>query len=420
LTWEARLREAAYTSPLGGRIAFQYTDVSRSTPLRNAAFDFGGINGSYVQPNGYSATQYPMRCYFSGDDCDLQATLFEELLLDKGVGQLEHPLYGRIDVVPFGTVERNDALATAANQAVVETVFYKTLGAIYPSAQSNPRSEIDAGIFGFNGAAAAQFADVTDLRGAIAQANTKATVTGFLGYVSAALAGAAAATTAVNQQFRADQAAINGGIDVLIGQPLQLALQVSNLIQDPSRAAAGIASRLVGYRNLANSIIASTQASGASDATTLDSLRLKLSNDFATCDLFAFSAVSGSVSAALNNTFTTKPEALSAASEIAAQLDAVVTWRDGRFGGLGQVDPGGSYQALQQLVAITLGYLVESSFSLATERRIVLDRPRTIVDLCAELYGTVDDKLDFLIDTNGLTGADILELPRGRAVVWYS
>lgn len=419
MAWDDRLREAAYTSPLGGRIVFQYVDVSRSTPLRNAAFDFPSVNGSYVQPNGYSATQMPMRCYFNGDDCDLQATLFEELLLDRGIGQLEHPLYGRIDVVPFGSVERNDALATAANQAVVETTFYKTLGAVYPSSQSNPKSEINAGIFGFNAAAADQFATVTDLRGAIAQANTKATVRGFLGYISAALASASAATTAVNQQFRADQAAINGGMDVLIGQPLQLALQLSNLIQDPSRAAAGLDSRLLGYRNLAASIIASTQASGASDATTLQSLRLKLTNDFHACDLFVLSAVSGSVSTALNNTFATKPQALSAASEIAAQLDVVVAWRDGRFGGLGMADPGGSYQALQQLVAITLGYLVESSFSLATERRITLDRPRTIIDLCAELYGSVDDRLDFLIDTNRLSGAQILELSRGDSIVYY-
>ena len=40
-------------------------------------------------------------------------------------------------------------------------------------------------------------------------------------------------------------------------------------------------------------------------------------------------------------------------------------------------------------------------------------------DLDAELYGSVDDRLDFLIESNGLTGSEILELPRGRAIVYY-
>jgi hypothetical protein len=419
LSWEERLRPAAYTSPLGGRIVFEYTDVSRETPLRHASFDFPAVNGSYVQPNGYGATQYPMRCFFSGPDCDLQATLFEELLLDPGVGRLEHPLYGTFDAIPFGQVSRNDALATQANQAVVETVFWRTLVDLYPSSSTNAPSEITAGLIGFNEAASSQFDGQADLRTAIAQANTKATVRSFLGYVSAALSTAAAATTAVNRAFTAASAAINGGMDVLIGQPLQLALQISNLIQYPSRSESGIDSRLLGYRDLLNSIIGSSPGSGALDDTTQPTLRLKLLNDFATCDLYVMSAVSGSVSAALNNSFTTKPQALAAAGEIASQLDVAIAWRDGRFSGLSEVDPGGAYQALQQLVAITLGYLVETSFSLATERRITLDRPRTIVDLSAELYGEVDDKLDFLIATNSLTGAEILEIPRGRTIVYY-
>ena len=52
-------------------------------------------------------------------------------------------------------------------------------------------------------------------------------------------------------------------------------------------------------------------------------------------------------------------------------------------------------------------------------RRVVLDRNRTIIDLAAELYGSVDDQLDFLINSNNLTGSEILELPRGREIVYY-
>ena len=56
---------------------------------------------------------------------------------------------------------------------------------------------------------------------------------------------------------------------------------------------------------------------------------------------------------------------------------------------------------------------------LKQERSITLDRARTIIDLCGELYGSVDDNLDFAINSNGLTGSEILELPRGFDFVYY-
>ena len=78
-----------------------------------------------------------------------------------------------------------------------------------------------------------------------------------------------------------------------------------------------------------------------------------------------------------------------------------------------------AYQRLQEAVAITAGFLVEISFTLKQESIIILDRPRTIVDLVAELYGTVDDELDFFITSNNLSGSEILELPKGREIVYY-
>ena len=74
---------------------------------------------------------------------------------------------------------------------------------------------------------------------------------------------------------------------------------------------------------------------------------------------------------------------------------------------------------LRRFVAIAAGFLVEISFTLKQEFRITLDRPRTIIDLAAELYGEVDGQLDFLISSNNLTGSEILDLPRGREIVYY-
>ena len=432
VTWVSRLRQAAFTSPGGTRIKFDYEDVSREVDKRTAAFDFPGVNDSYVQQNGHSSRRYPFRCIFWGPNHDRIATAFEAALLENGIGKLEHPLYGTFNVVPFGTITRRDDLKNAANQSIVEVTFWTTVGAIYPSSQAHPASEILAALDGFDVAAAQQFQDAMNLRSAVSKANAKATLRSFLKTVSATLQRAADATTAVNRQFRDLQSQINFGMDVLIGQPLLLARQVTNLIKAPARALAGITSRLEAYRRLAESIKASAAAApgeALASAITLAQLIVRIANDFHSSDLVLSSSVASSVLAVVENTFTTKPEALRAAEEVAVQLEELVQWRDEGFAALGgvptigayQLDPGTSYQALQQAVALTVGFLVQVSFNLVPERRIVLDRERSLHDVAAELYGgtNIDERIDFLINTNDLVGDQILELPRGQVLVYY-
>jgi prophage DNA circulation protein len=441
-SWEERVRQAAYTSPSGKRVKFDFEDVGREVTKRTAAFEFPNVDDAYVQDNGFGSRRYPLRCIFSGRTHDLEATAFEAALLERGVGKLEHPFYGPqsetmrgrtwtpMNVVPFGDVTRRDDLKSAANQTIVEVTFWTTLPAIYPSSERAPRNEILAALDNFDLAAAQQFASSVDLAGTLNKANAKAGIRKFLKDVSSALGGISDGVTAVNREFRDLQATVNEGIDVFIGQPLLLARQISNLITAPGRALAGIESRLAQYQQLADSIFGSSQANPADTLIGTGALALrttKIANDFQIAQHFAASTVAGAVVAVTENTFSTRPDAIAAADTVLALFDELVANRDTGFAALqtidglapSQIDTGDAYQALQAAVLTTVGFLVEISFSLIPERRIVLDRARTIVDLCAELYGTVDDKLDFLINTNDLTGDEILELPRGRAIKYY-
>lgn len=419
MTWRDRLAEAAYTSPGGTRMTFAYDDVSAEIDKRTAAFEFPGVDGAFVQDNGHGERRYPLRCIFAGPECDDEASAFEALLLERGTGRLDHPLYGRVDVVPFGTVTRRDDLVSAANQTIVEVVFWSTIGAVYPSSRVSPRHEVSESVRLAKPALAGGFARTMDLATEARRANSRLTVLDVLRSVQSAIRAAANATESVSREFRDIQQQVNFGIDVLIGQPLLLGQQLLNLVTLPSRALAGIVSRLAGYRDLLDRMLASSKHTPG-DTAALARTSLRLSNDFHTADLVAAGAVLGSVSSVLNNTFTAKPQALEAAEIIIAQVDALTGWRDGRFDDLGQIDTGEGYQALQETAALAVGYLVEISFSLVPERALVLDRPRALIELCAELYGSVaDERIDFLIGTNRLTGTEILELPRGRRVVYY-
>jgi prophage DNA circulation protein len=393
--------------------------VSLEVDKRTAPFSFPGVNGTYVQDNGHSARRFPLRCIFAGPECDREARAFEGLLLERGAGRLDHPLYGRVDVVPFGTITRRDDLKTAANQAIIEVTFWSTVGAVYPSSGLSPKLQVSLSLARAKAAGAGGFARAMNLATEARRASAKLSIREALRGVQAALQTVASATESVNRVFRDLQSQINFGIDVLIGQPLLLARQIVNLINAPAEALAGILSRLQGYRDLFNRMQSSSRSS-PDDSSVIPALRVRRSNEFQIAALVGNAAVMGSVSSVLANTFTAKPQAIEAAEEILAQLEAVNEWSEERYTSLDQVDTGEAYQALQETVALAVGFLVEISFSLVPERIIVLDRPRNIIELSAEIYGSVDDRLDFLIQTNNLSGSEILELPPGKRIAYYA
>lgn len=408
MPWNSRIVEAAYTSPGGTRLTFLYENVSQSVSKKTTGREFPDVNGTYVQDLGHSGRRFPLRLIFWGDDCDLEAEAFDAVLLETGTGKLEHPIYGTKNVVPFGDITRRDDLKTAANQAIIEVTFWETIELIYPTAQGDPASEVATSVDEYNAAAAAEFENSIILDTVNAAVTLKNDVVALVDSVQSGLEAIAAVQAAVEKQFNAIVDSINTGIDVLIDQPLAMAFQITQMIQAPARALASIKARLSAYKDLATALISGDGA----DVSNVNELRTR--------DLYVSSYVTGSVLSVINNQFLTKTEAIEAAEEILEQLEAAIAWRDAQFEALGEVDTGGAYQKLQNAVAIVTGFLVEISFTLKNERRIVLDRDRTIIDLAAEIYGTVDEDLDFLIASNDLSGSEILELPAGRTIKYYT
>ena len=411
MAWQDRIKEAAYTSPSGRRFTFAYENVGKSVSKKTSAFNFPDADGTYVQDLGKSGRRYPFRLFFWGDDYDLEAQAFEDGLLEKGPGKLEHPLYNiALDVVPFGDITRRDDLKTAANQAVIEVQFWETIDLLFPSVQADPGAEVLSAVDEYNVSAAAQFEEVLALDTASESANFKNRYSAVLDTTKAQLKAVAEVSDDVQRQFNAVYDSINSSISTLVGEPLTLATQTLIFLQTPARALALIQARLTAYADMAEGLTGTVRTPG------LDS---ENSNAFHNDDLFASAAVSGAILSVVNNRFETRPEALAAAERILALAEQVNVWRDDNLVSLSEIDTGEAYQQLQEAVALAAGFLVQISFSLKQERSVVLDRARTIVDLAAELYGEVDTQLDFLINSNSLTGSEILELPEGRKIVYY-
>jgi hypothetical protein len=405
MSWIDRLREAAYTAPDGTRATFSYVDVRRSVNKKTTVFEFADSEQVYVQDQGTGSRRFPLRVFFSGADYDQDAAAFETLLWQRGAGTLEHPIYGQQQVVPTGEIQRRDDLTTAGNQAVIDVELFRTTDLLFPSRQDLPGADVLASVDAFNEAAAAGFARLAEVDLAADRADLQGTNRRLLDNVQDTIAGLAAAADDVQEDYDDTQTSINRGIDILIRDPLSLAAQVVQLTQAPARARQSITARLDGYRNLADSIIG-----GRAPSTR---------NQLAADDLYLSASVTGSVLSTVNHQFDTRGQAFDAADEVIDQFEAAQAYREEAYRDTGNTDTGESYLALQQAVATVAGFLVEVSFDLAAERAIVTDRPRTMIDLCAELYGEVDERLDFFAETNRLTGDELLEIPAGRRIVYY-
>jgi hypothetical protein len=411
MAWQDRLNEAAYTPPNGARIVLEYEEVRTAAELRGSRFDFANVPGTYVQGTGSSGREFPMRVYFNGEDHDTQAAAFLNALRDPGEGTLEHPIAGRVQVVPLGRIVQRNDLVRAANESAFEVTFWETIGALYPSSQSDPASDVLASVSGFNSAAATAYEGGISLATGSELAELINGVKSETQKVKKFLQPIAATVERVSNQFDDIADSITDGINVLVQEPLTLAFQIVQLVQSPGRASALWQDKLEAFASLAANITSAGARTPTVDRTA--------QNLFLTDDLYASGALTGVIVGAVNNEFTTQPDAIKAAQAILAQAGTLNTWREQNFEALGETDTGESYQQWQEAASLCAGFLVQISFTLAQERIITTERDRSIVDLCAELYGSVDDKLDFLINSNSLTGDEIIEIPRGRSIKYY-
>lgn len=413
MAWQDRIRPAAYTSPGGTRIEFTYENVDRSVELRGAHFNFIDNEGTFIQGTGSSGRSFPMNVIITGNDYDLTADRFFEALREPGTGSLEHPAYGRIDVVPLGRVIQRDDLKTAGNQAIFNVVFWETIPTLYPLGIFDLISQVLNSISGFNISIASEFAGRIDLATKFGAITAIQRVISQINQVRSSVANIVSESEEVFDRASDIYDSITSSINSLIDTPETLASQISQYIQVGAESPVGWPERIEAYGAASRTIFAQQTYTKSNDSVQL--------NSFIVDDLSASNLIISVVLSATRTKFETRPQAIEAAQDLLTLAGELNTWREDNFKSLDITDTGEAYQKWQEAVALAVGFLVDLSFTLAQERIITLDRPRSIIDLAAELYGTVDDHLDFLITTNSLTGDEIItELPIGKKIKYYA
>lgn len=410
MSWQDRVRQGAYTSPSGLRFPFSSEDVEVEFDKLGSEFKFSGKLGTLVQDRGLSGRRFPLKLYLHGDNYDQIADAFIEAIKEKGIGILEHPIYGVAKVVPLGTIKREDRLRSAGNQAIFDITFVESLGRVYPRANVDAASLSQQKLDAFYTSAADSFGSTIVLPTAIERVSLQNSITSRVETLSTDLQNLTFDDLLGTRSVQAKVRAVLGDLDYLIGRPVTLAYQTLNLLAEPSLLLQKVEARLRGYYAVLENML---------NFDFTPSIDGRSDNDYYYQDLLITGVLSSVVVTSFNKDYTTRTSAQVAALDMLTAWEAYLAWKDAQLLALSLLDTGEAQQALLDLLAAAVGALIDRSFDLRTEVIITLDAARTPIDLCAEFYGNVEQDLDFFIESNNLTGDQLLLLERGDDVVYY-
>jgi hypothetical protein len=473
MAWQDKNLEAKYISPSGGEHIFLWDEkLSRETDLKTGVFTFPDKNGAHVQHQGAGATTFPIKCIFNGADCLDQADSFESSLIEEGIGELQHPIYGTFKVIPTGNIKREDDFVSGLNESYVTVTFTETITDEAPTELAAvTAAEIDDQYSNFAESAASDFSeDLTvesaaeaiqlqfDLEtqalimdnnlspiaamDAVTLANYK-TTSGELKESIAELK---------NSRFSQAQNIYNNAkktfeeTEKFVLKALNTARLSLHLMKMPSRMAINLMEKTKGYTKLATDIINqfkndpygvnNTKNAFISTSLVLSGCMASIATGSALSIAAAASSSLGTARQSVSpgsrpptgapggtNTIdggvVSREETIETMNQLVGMFESIKDFQDSKIKGNAVIDSNSnSYLLLNQLVYSSIQLILKTAFSLPMQRTIILDRDRQVIELCCELYGSID-YLDKFITENNFNIDEIELLPMGKEVTYY-
>lgn len=443
MAWNDEILEAAYTSPSGKRMTFNYdAGLEQKTALKTAENVFPDVDGAEIQSLGLGGKKFPMTVIFSGADCLKQADDFEALLCERGYGILEHPIYGKHNVVPTGEIGRSDNLVSELNQSLVKITFSETITArTFPKSDVAATDTLTAAIDGYEEAAATSFAKLIETGSIDDELQLQSVLKTQSGSLFKGIADfikkAGDKAEELQQKLQTFKTNVNGWIgkvDQIAENAKSIAMVLIKVARLPSELTISALTKIEAYSSIINDILNNVKNDPvginaiknqyATTSTILGALQTsmgygvaKTASDSNTDDSVLPKKVFESIS---KGVFLSRSSVLFAADAITEQFEIYKQYVDSQIEKDAFVDTGEGYSALLETIVNAVQVLETVSFDLPVTRIVKLGRDRQVLELLCELYGEDGfDRLDQFIADNELTSEEIVLLPMGREVRYY-
>ena len=440
MPYPERIKDASYTAPSGDSISFDFEVVRRDINHRIGTFEFSGVNGTLHQDKGVSGEIYPLDVFVHGPDYDLEADRFVTLAKETGPGFLFHPRWGK-KRVQILSITQEENLVEEGGQALFVVKFQETLEREFPKTETAPQQKVTALADNAQSEAIDNYVDQVDAEDLSDELALEQEIVLSADKVDTALASITSTDQGIAAEFRGHIDNVINNANEYVQAPFEYATQITSAVRVVAEIPGRIDSQLQGYKNLLNVLDLRdiTEAfNQGKNALLIDEL----------LGTSAISAVAESVNQAFNETSTltrdskgkaaiTVPEVGTGFQSREEVLAAVIYLRDNSNEIINMLDAGQvvfedsllsdsyiqsvqSYVPTWEVISTVIKAGLDLSFALPIKRSIILATSRTILDLSYEFYKNVDDiTLDYLILTNSLAGNDIIEVPRGKEIVFY-
>lgn len=393
----------------------------RSGSKKLGIFDPPKFKGSIVQDMDVKSTAYPLTVFFDGfNHIKDGAKFFKALESEKGVWDVGHPVYGSLRLQLIDYKQVNDPTGDAA-VTTFETNWLEP--ALPENLVSSPElgaltlleilDAIEDGIL--------QLQQLrSDLYSAVqAGLNMINKVAGLANTVMSELAATQnlindawneAKNTLTNLQTAFQSNPSDPDIQAEIGQAL------IDVIAIPLEASDNYDIRIDFYDELANMAYSSAPTGSSAE-------------DYNSALFFELSMIAILISGAriiVTSNFKTRSEIISAIEKVQELWNNIIASIDAIQDNFKALDidkqyfgNSAAYTSLVNTYTLTMQYLLSQFFNLATEKRFTIKNKRSPLEVCITEYGTPDN-YDLFIESNELTGDEILLLNPGREIVIYA
>jgi prophage DNA circulation protein len=421
MSWENETKEfIKCTSPEGNVFEGLWIRDDKSNEKKLGIFSPPKFNGDIIQDMGVKSDTHAFSIYFQGLSHHRTAQDFDRALKETGQWEIIHPVDGplilqlvswqqKIDPISSGNVtEFTTTWLEPANQQ--RLISAAELSGSILSQVLNTIEDAQAVLQQLR---ADLYADIQALVNAVNQA------TGAFDKILTELT----ATNAIAQDaYTEANTALANAINTFgIGNtdPSDIAEALAEMAIAPLVATEDFVSRLTVYQNLSTDLFTYIPS-----GTTSEDYNKCITQEYTTT--LSLIAVAQIVA---TSDFASRSEVISAMENIQTLFDETVEAIETAQDNFSDLDideqyfsQTKTYTSLINLYTLCFQYLLTQFYNLAVEKVIVLDQPRSPLEITVTEYGELgdnDENYELLIKSNHLTGMDILLLAAGREVVIY-
>jgi prophage DNA circulation protein len=428
--WAARLGAAVdMTSPSGKTFSPKWIGNARSMDKKLGIFTYPKLAGNVVQDLEVNSTRYPLTLYFDGKDCDLAASAFFAAAAESGPWDVVHPVHGYVQLQLVSISEQAQPV-TSGGIVVFDTEWIEPIDPDELVTARELQSNTEEAVKDLNISAAQQFADNIKQGAESATAAIAGAADIVQGVMDKATSPLFDSLDALNSVVNSVQTALQSTITQAEIIADSLAGQIQQLAQLPALGSGSGSAMLDAYDDAIDAVSERLPLTGIPAAADV----VLVKNGVAVYELALNATIGAVATVAISAPLVTRADALAAAERIGdtllaitASLDAAQEAFSGQPADLQYASNGQTFAAAERAVSLATRYLLAVAPDLKSERRQILEEPKTPVQCVVEAYGSLGDDgelLDLFIEANKLgdtlDGDGILMLDRGTEVVTYA